>query len=68
VAACALCSGAGGGRRQPARSAERLRPSGERGSGWMEKKKWVVAGLKGRMGRLAAGPIGPKVKEKLFFK
>jgi hypothetical protein len=25
-----------------------------------------LAGLRGRMGRLAAGPIGPKVKEKFF--
>jgi hypothetical protein len=25
-----------------------------------------LAGLRGRMGQLAAGPIGPKVKEKFF--
>jgi hypothetical protein len=33
-----------------------------------EEKGGVVrlAGLRGRMGRLAAGPIGPKVKEKIF--
>jgi hypothetical protein len=36
-------------------------------AGCEEKKKWAAAGLKGRMGRLAAGPIGPKVKEKFFF-
>jgi hypothetical protein len=31
-----------------------------------KKRKWAVAGPKGRMGRLAAGPIGLKVKEKFF--
>jgi hypothetical protein len=31
-----------------------------------KKKEVVAAGPKGRMGRLAAGPIGPKVKEKFF--
>jgi hypothetical protein len=36
------------------------------GAASWKKKKWVVARLKGRMGRLAAGPIGPKVKEKIF--
>jgi hypothetical protein len=38
----------------------RARPTGE---------KWGavgLAGLRGRMGRLAAGPIGLKVKEKFF--
>jgi hypothetical protein len=35
----------------------------------LREKKGVAVGLatlRGRMGRLAAGPIGPKVKEKLF--
>jgi hypothetical protein len=33
-----------------------------------ERKGGLVglAGPRGRMGRLAAGPIGPKVKEKFF--
>jgi hypothetical protein len=35
-----------------------LRPSGERGSGRLKKKQ---------VGRLAAGPIGPKVKENSFL-
>jgi hypothetical protein len=36
----------------------RARPAGERGVG--------LAGLRGRVGRLAAGPIGPNVKGKFF--
>jgi hypothetical protein len=37
---------------RPAGPAERPRPSRERGSGWLEKKKeWAAAGLKGWMGR-----------------
>jgi hypothetical protein len=31
------------------------------------RKGWWLAGLRGRAGRLAAGPIGPKAKEKLIF-
>jgi hypothetical protein len=38
----------------------RARPTGEKGKG-----RWL-AGLRGRAGRLAAGPIGLKAKEKLF--
>jgi hypothetical protein len=38
----------------------RARPTGEKGKG-----RWL-AGLRGRAGRLAAGPIGPKAKEKFF--
>jgi hypothetical protein len=53
------------GSRGRAGLAERSRPSGERGSGQLERKV-VTAGPKDRMGRLAAGPIGPKVKEKFF--
>jgi hypothetical protein len=30
------------------------------------ERRWATAGLKGRMGRLAAGSIGPKVMEKFF--
>jgi hypothetical protein len=47
-----------------------MRPSGEGGAtGWeRKKKKWATAGPKGRMGRLAAGPIGAKLKEKFFSK
>jgi hypothetical protein len=37
-----------------------------RGAAGWKKKKWAAAELKGRMGRLAAGPIGPKVEEKFF--
>jgi hypothetical protein len=38
-----------------------------RSRGLREKKGAVgLAGLRGRMGRLAAGPIGSKVKEKFF--
>jgi hypothetical protein len=40
--------------------AERLRPSGERGSGQLKKTSGP------RLVRLAAGPIGPKVKENSF--
>jgi hypothetical protein len=36
------------------------------GAGQEGKKKWAVAGLKVRMGRLAAGPVGPKVRKILF--
>jgi hypothetical protein len=53
------------GPRGRAGSAERSRPSGERGSGRL-KKKVVTAGPKDQMGQLAAGPIEPKVKEKFF--
>jgi hypothetical protein len=35
-------------------------PAGEKGKGW-----WLAA-LRGRAGRLATGPIGPKAKEKFF--
>jgi hypothetical protein len=35
-------------------------PTGEKGKG-----RWL-AGLRGRAGRLAAGPIGAKAKEKFF--
>jgi hypothetical protein len=38
----------------------RARPAGEKGKGW-----WL-AGRRGGAGRLAAGPIGPKAKEKFF--
>jgi hypothetical protein len=38
----------------------RARPVGEKGKG-----RWL-AGLRGRAGRLAAGLIGPKAKEKIF--
>jgi hypothetical protein len=55
------------GARQPWRLDEAAMQSGERGSGWLGKKV-VVVGPKDRMGRLAAVPIGPKVKEKFFFK
>jgi hypothetical protein len=30
----------------PAGPAKKPRPSGERGSGWLEKKEWAVAGPK----------------------
>jgi hypothetical protein len=39
--------------------AERLRPSGERGSSWSKKTSGP------RLGRLAAGPIGPKGRKYL---
>jgi hypothetical protein len=39
---------------QAGKGRARAWPAGEKG------------GLRGRMGRLAAGPIGPKVKEKIF--
>jgi hypothetical protein len=39
----------------------RVWPTGEKGGG-------RGAGLRGRMGRLATGPIGLKVKEKFFSK
>jgi hypothetical protein len=39
-----------------------VRPTGEKGVAV------GLAGLRGRMGRLAAGLIGPKVKEKFFSK
>jgi hypothetical protein len=51
---------------RPAGLAERPRISGERGSCRLDKKSGR-GGPKDRMGRLAAGPIGPKVKEKFFF-
>jgi hypothetical protein len=34
-------------------------------AGW--RKKRAVAGLKFRMGRLTAGPVGPKVRKKYFL-
>jgi hypothetical protein len=39
-----------------------------RARGLREKRRGAVgrAGLRGRMGRLAAGPIGSNVKEKFF--
>jgi hypothetical protein len=37
-------------------------PMGQRGG----ERRWAAAGPKGRMGRLAAGPIGLKVMEKFF--
>jgi hypothetical protein len=40
----------------------RARPAEEKGG------PVGLAGRRGRMGRLAAGPIGPKVKEKFFSK
>jgi hypothetical protein len=40
----------------------RVQPAGEKGKG-----RWL-AGLRGRAGRLAAGPIGPKAKEKFSSK
>jgi hypothetical protein len=40
----------------------RARPAGEKGKG-----RWL-AGLRGRVGRLAAGPIGLKSKEKILFR
>jgi hypothetical protein len=49
------------GREAEAQWGEGERPVGD------EKKNWAVAGPKGRMGWLAAGPIGLKVKEKFFF-
>jgi hypothetical protein len=36
------------------------------GNGRLERKKRAAAGLKVRMGRLAAGPVGPKVRKILF--
>jgi hypothetical protein len=46
---------------------ERSRPSGERGgNGRLKRKKWATARPKGRMGRLAAGRIGLKVRKKFF--
>jgi hypothetical protein len=39
----------------------RARPAGEK-----RKGRWL-AGLRGRAGRLTAGLIGPKAKEKIFF-
>jgi hypothetical protein len=39
----------------------RARPAGEKGG-------VGLAGLRGRVGRLAAGPIGPNVKEKNLFR
>jgi hypothetical protein len=32
-----------------------------------EEGRWAAAGPKGRMGQLAAGSIGPKVKENSFL-
>jgi hypothetical protein len=32
-----------------------------------KEKKWTAAGTKGRMGRLAAGAIGPKVRKNSFL-
>jgi hypothetical protein len=54
---------------QSAGPTERPRPSGERGGGRPveKKKKWAMAGLKGRMGRLATGPMGPKVRKSSFL-
>jgi hypothetical protein len=52
---------------RPVGPAERPRPSGERGSSRLEKRV-AAAGLNDRMGLLAAGSIGPKVKEKFFSK
>jgi hypothetical protein len=46
----------------------RRRPVGERGGKRsVEKRKRAAAGLKGRMGPLAAGPIGPKVRKNSFL-
>jgi hypothetical protein len=45
------------GREAEAQWGERERPVG---------KKVATVGPKDRMGRLAVGPIGPKVKEKVF--
>jgi hypothetical protein len=45
---------------QPGMGRARARPVGEKGKG-----RWL-AGLRGRAGWLAAGPIGPKAKEKFF--
>jgi hypothetical protein len=56
-----LVSVAEGGRRWPV---------GERGGGngrLKREKKWAGAGPKGRMGPLAAGPIGPKVRRNYFL-
>jgi hypothetical protein len=39
---------------------------GGKAAGREGKKKWAVAGLKVWMGRLAAGPVGPKVRKILF--
>jgi hypothetical protein len=55
--------------RRPARLAKRLRPTGGGGgeaAGRKGKNKWAVAGTKVRMGRLAARPVGPKVRKILF--
>jgi hypothetical protein len=55
------------GPRGRARPVERPRPSGERGGdGRLKRKKWAAAGPKGRMGRLAARLIGPKVRKNSF--
>jgi hypothetical protein len=35
------------------------------GNGWLEEKR-AAAGLKVRMGQLAAGPVGPKVRKNSF--
>jgi hypothetical protein len=47
----------------------RRRPVGERGggNGRLKREKRAAAGLKGRMGPLAAGPIGPKVRRNYFL-
>jgi hypothetical protein len=39
---------------------------GGKAAGREGKKKWVVAGPEVRMGWLAAGPVGPKVRKILF--
>jgi hypothetical protein len=40
-----------------------------RGGEWPveKRKRWAAAGPKGRMGRLAAGPVGPKVRKNSFL-
>jgi hypothetical protein len=39
---------------------------GRGGDGWLERKKGAAAGPKVWTGRLAAGPVGPKVRKILF--
>jgi hypothetical protein len=62
---CGACTSAREGR-------ERLgRPTKGHWAGWPVGRRggegrWAAAGPKGRMGRLATGPIGSKVKENSF--
>jgi hypothetical protein len=46
---------------------DRDRPSARAACERKGRRPVGLAGLRGRTGQLAAGPIGPKVKEKFFF-